>query len=97
MDCIENSSASLKASKNKAQLKEKLNKMGLMTSEQYEELDKKDKTRLLEVYNVISSMQASRAECLKAYKEQAISTSAVAEQICFQEELFTILSLPLNS
>jgi len=83
MDRIDHSSGSTEQSEGdvESKLKEKLNKIGLMTDEQYENLEKKDKVLLIEVYNVITARQINRAKYIKAFKDQAITKSAVAAQI----------------
>lgn len=83
MDCVDNLQPSEELTEGEAEsrLKEKLNKVGIMTDEQYGKLDKKDKFLLLEILNVVTARQINRANSLKAFKEQAIKVSAVATQI----------------
>lgn len=83
MDCVDNLQPSEELTEGEAEsrLKEKLNKVGIMTDEQYGKLDKKDKFLLLEIFNVVTARQINRANFLKAFKEQAIKVSAVATQI----------------
>lgn len=83
MDCVDNLQPSEELTEGEAEsrLKEKLNKVGIMTDEQYGKLDKKDKFLLLEIFNVVTARQINRANSLKAFKEQAIKVSAVATQI----------------
>lgn len=64
-------------------LKEKLDKLGLMTDEQYEKMDNKDKSLLQEVYSVVRVRHINRAKCLKDFKEQEIKVASIAEQINF--------------
>lgn len=75
------------------QLKEKLNTMGLMTDEKYDNLNERDKFLLLEVYKVIRLRQINRVKYLKAFKDQAITKSAIGNKLPFQEELYIIRTL----
>lgn len=93
MDSLEKTSLSLLKDKYEEKLREMLNNIKLMTHEEYEALDDKDRTYFLEVYEVISSMQAERAKYLKAYTEAVITKSAVVDQVKFSRR--TLYNKPI--